>query len=427
MDGKSSSAGTSRKRHFGIITPPVSGHIHPFGALGRELIARGHRVTLLQMEDVRDRAIGEGLEFIAVGESDHPPGSLPASLAALGKLDGLAALRFTIRAVCKTTAMYCRDAPQAIRKAGIDGLLVDQTEPAGGSVADHLNIPFVTICNALAINPEARVPPPFTSWRYSASPWTGLRNRIGYAAGEMVMSPITRLIAKARREWNLPPLRNQEDSFSRLAQISQLPRALDYPRAELPATFHYTGPLRNESPRVVTFPWEKLDGRPLVYSSLGTLQNRRVDTFRIFSEACSQLPVQLVIAHGGGLSDSEVSSLPGSPLCVPYAPQLAVLSRCALTITHAGLNTALDSLSYGVPLVAIPITYEQPAIAERIRWSGSGAVLPFQGLNASKLKKAIEQVMERSDFRKNAGRCAESIAEGGGVRRAAEIVESIMP
>lgn len=55
--------------HYGIITPPVAGHIHPFGALGRELIARGHRVTLLHMEDVRARAIEEGLEFAALGKA----------------------------------------------------------------------------------------------------------------------------------------------------------------------------------------------------------------------------------------------------------------------------------------------------------------------------------------------------------------------
>jgi UDP:flavonoid glycosyltransferase YjiC (YdhE family) len=140
--------------HYGIIAPPVSGHIHPFGALGRELIARGHRVTMFQMEDVRPRATAEGLEFAAIGQSDHPAGSLDRSLAQLGKLRGLGALRFTIEAVRRTTEMICRDAPAVVRACGIDRLLVDQTEPAGGSVADCLKIPFVTVCNALALDRE---------------------------------------------------------------------------------------------------------------------------------------------------------------------------------------------------------------------------------------------------------------------------------
>ena len=67
--------------HFGIVSPPVPGHLHPMGALGRELISRGHRVTLIHMEDVRQPAFKEGLEFAAVGASDHPAGSLPVSLA----------------------------------------------------------------------------------------------------------------------------------------------------------------------------------------------------------------------------------------------------------------------------------------------------------------------------------------------------------
>src|SRR5580658_10112348 len=101
--------------HFGIITPPVAGHLLPFGALGRELIARGHRVTVIQMADIGERVRTEGLEFVAIGQSDHPLGSLPESLAQLGRLQGLGALRFTIAAVRKTTGMLCRDAPAAIR------------------------------------------------------------------------------------------------------------------------------------------------------------------------------------------------------------------------------------------------------------------------------------------------------------------------
>src|SRR5580658_7151940 len=150
--------------HFGIITPPVQGHLLPFGALGRELIARGHRVTVIQMPDTEERVRAEGLEFVPIGLSDHPRGSLPESLAQLGRLQGFAALRFTIAAVRRTTEMLCRDAPGVIRAAGIEMLLVDQTEPGGGTVADHLRLPFVTICNALMLNREAAVPPPFTPW-----------------------------------------------------------------------------------------------------------------------------------------------------------------------------------------------------------------------------------------------------------------------
>ncbi len=409
--------------HFGIISPPVPGHIHPFGALGRELIEGGHRVTLIHMADLEARAQAEGLGFLPIGARDHPSGSLPQSLAELGRLHGFAALRFTIAAIRKTTEMMCRDAPEAIQAAGIDALLVDQTEPAGGSVAEYLGIPFVTVCNALALNRESDVPPAFTPWSYRPNFWCGLRNRAAYAVLDRIMHPVTAVVRGYRKKWKLPPHNGPEDSFSKLAQISQQPPAFDFPRHKLPESFHYVGPLRKPSPKRVDFPWDRLDGRPLVYASLGTLQNRKEQVFRIFAEACRDLKVQLVIAHGGGLARD--TAFPGDPLVVGYAPQLEVLARASLTLTHAGLNTVLDSLSHGVPLVAVPITYEQPAIASRIRWCGAGEVIPYGKLDIAGLRKVLERVLNEPSYSRGAARVKESIAQSGGVRKAADLISSV--
>jgi zeaxanthin glucosyltransferase len=411
--------------HFGIISPPVPGHIHPFGALGRELIARGHRVTLIHMADVSSRAVAEDLEFIAIGQSDHPAGTLPRSLAKLGTLDGLSALRFTIGEIRNTTRMMLRDTPEKLAHAGVGALLVDQTEPAGGTIAEHLGIPFVTVCNALAINREPRVPPAFSGWTYRKGAVAALRNRAGYFVSDRVLSPVTSMVAEYRRRWNLPASRNPEHSFSPLAQISQQAPAFDYPRAHLPRTFHYTGPLRRPGAQV-DFPWERLDGRPLIYASLGTLQNGKERVFRTFAEACLGLEVQLVITHGGGLDDSVAASFPGKPIVVSYAPQLAVLRRARLTLTHAGLNTVLDSLSCGVPLVSVPITYEQPAIGRRIEWCGAGQTIGFRALSTARVRRAICDVLGDPGFREKACQVQQSILAAGGVLRAADIVEQAL-
>jgi zeaxanthin glucosyltransferase len=411
--------------HFGIICPPVPGHLHPFGALGRELIGRGHRVTFLNMADVEIAARSEGLDFRPIGQSDHPAGSLPLSLSQLGKLQGLAALRFTIRAVKKTTEMICRDAPEAIRAAGIDVLLVDQTEPAGGTVADHLGLPFLTVCNALALNQEPSVPPPFSDWTNGAGWWRGLRNSAGYAVSGAVMSPVTRVIASYRQRWNLPAHRTPEDSFSQLAQISQQPPAFDFPRTRLPSTFHYCGPLRNASGINVPFPWERLDGRPLIYASLGTLQYSKENLFRCFAEAASGLDVQLAISHCGGLTQKAIDALPGKPIVVNYAPQREVLQRAKLALTHAGLNTVLDALTYGVPVMAVPITFEQPAIAARVHWAGAGRALPLRGINAQTLRENIAVILNDPSYARKAQRIADSIRQAGGVAYAADVIENI--
>jgi zeaxanthin glucosyltransferase len=386
------------------------------------LIARGNRVSVLHMPDLANRVQLEGLEFVAIGERDHPLGSLPESLNQLAQLQGMGALRFTINAITRTTEMICRDAPEAIRRAGIDALLVDQTEPAGATVADGLGIPFVTVCNALVMTPDAQVPPPFTGWDYSTSLWSRARNAIGYRMSRLIMRPVERVVQTYRTRWNLPKYATPEESFSKLAQISQQPQAFDFPRCSLPACFHYVGPLRNANRRI-PFPWDKLDGRPLIYASLGTLQNQKEHVFRAFAEASQHLDAQLIITHGGGLPENVASSFPGNPIVVSYAPQLEVLAKASLTLTHAGLNTVLDSLSCGVPLVAIPITYEQPAIASRVRWTGVGEVLSLKSLQVPRLKRVIEQVLQTPTYAIQAQRIKQAIADGGGAKAAADIVE----
>jgi MGT family glycosyltransferase len=412
--------------HFGIICPPVPGHIYPFGALGRELIVRGHRVTLIQMEDVRVRAESEGLEFLPVGQADHPRGSLAESLRELGRLHGLAALKFTVRAVGRTTVMFCRDGPNAIRAAGIDALLVDQMEPAGGAIAEYLGVPFVTVCNALALNRESAVPPPFTPWTYTDRPWARVRNEIGYFVSDRTMRPVSHVVAEFRKERRLPAHRIPDDSFSPLAQVSQQAPAFDFPRRSLPPAFHYVGPLRDTRSGQIPFPWERLNGKPIVYASLGTLQQSKANIFRSFAEACAGLGVQLVIAHNGGLDDTAVASLPGDPLAVHFAPQTEILSRASLALTHAGLNTVLDALTYGVPMVAVPVTYEQPAIAARVEWSGAGRSLPLSRLSTKRLRALVREVLEKPGYASSARRVADSIRAAGGVRRAADIVEKAL-
>lgn len=412
--------------HFGIISPPVSGHIHPFCALGRELQARGHRVTYVQMADLREKIASEGIDFKTIGESDHPRGSLPRSLAALGRLEGLAALRFTIRAVERTSVMICRDAPAAIQDAGIQALLVDQMEPAGGAVAEHLGLPFVTVCNALAINREPVIPPAFAPWLFRDAWWARLRNRVGYWVADLLTRPISSVVAAYRKKWNLAPLTCPDDSFSKRAQIAQMPREFDFPRSKLPGSFHYVGPLRRALPRVVPFPWERLDGRPFVYASLGTLQGGRAPVFRCFVEACRRLDIQVVISHGGALTPAEATGMPGGSIVVDYAPQTDLLSRASLTITHAGLNTVLDSLANSVPLITVPITYEQPAIARRVEWTGAGRSMPLARLEPNRLTDLAREVLEGRHYQDAAARLGTAIGRAGGVSRAADIIESVI-
>ncbi|MGD1941078.1 MAG: nucleotide disphospho-sugar-binding domain-containing protein [Leptolyngbyaceae cyanobacterium] len=413
--------------HIGILCPTLTGHLNPMIALGCELQRRSHRVTMVGLLDGKAKVLAAGLEFLAIGASEFPQGSTPQSLNQLGELSGIAALRYSLTLVKRATAILLAEGPAALQTAGVDCLLIDQALHGGSTVAQVLNLPFVTVCCALMLNPEPNVPPFFTPWHYRSAGWTRLRNQAGYQLLAILANSSTRQIADYRQQWHLPPLRSQNDAYSELAQICQQPAEFEFPRQSLPACFHFTGPYVNPTSREsVPFPFEQLTGQPLIYASLGTLQNRLLWLFEAIAAACQGLDAQLVMALGGGAQPESLPPLPGSPLVVGYAPQLELLQKAALTITHAGLNTVLESLSNGVPLVAIPVTNDQPGVAARIAWTGTGEfILPDQ-LTVPKLRRKIRQVLTQTSYRQNAARLQQAIQASGRAQQAADIIEQVI-
>src|SRR5215813_2937069 len=94
-----------------------------------------------------------------------------------------------------------------------------------------------------------------------------------------------------------------------------------------------------------------------------------------------------------GNTAASLGNLPGDPVVVNYAPQLDLPSRATLAITHAGTNTTLAALSSGVPLVAVPISHDQPATAARIAFSGAGEVVAPGSLTPARLLTAVQEVI----------------------------------
>jgi zeaxanthin glucosyltransferase len=411
--------------HFGIICPALTGHLNPMTTLGHELQRRGHRVTLFGILDARSKTLAAGLEFWAIGEAEFPAGASAAANTKLGELSGLAAFKQIVTMFRRATTMLLDEAPQAISAAGVEVLLVDQTSSGGSTVADFLNLPYITVCCALMLNLEVGIPPFNTTWSYSPAWWAKLRNQFSYQLLARLARPILKTVADRRRQWNLPPYIRPNDPNSKLAQICLQPAEFEFPRQHLPQCFHFTGPYsRSDSREPAAFPFEKLTGQPLIYASMGTLQNKLIGVFENIAEACVGLDAQLVIALGGG-NPASLTNLPGSPLVVGYAPQLELLQKATLTITHAGMNTALESLSNGVPMVAIPIANDQPGVAARIAWTGTGEVVSLAKSGSSRLQAAVKRVLTEDSYKQNAVKLQAAIRRAGGVSRAADIVERV--
>ena len=408
---------------IGAFCFPGTGHINPITALARRLRQRGHTVVIFGIADIEAPVKAAGIEFCLIGESDYPPGTLKKLDQRLSEHRGLATFRFTVERVRNTALMILRDGPQAVRRAKLDALLVDEAD-MGGSVAEYLGLPYISIACFPPLVQDDRIPPFCFGWSASQGWISRLRNRLGFWLLSRMAAPIFSAVNHQRRAWGLKPFKRSTDALSPLAQIAQLPAALEFEVGDQPSILHYTGPFVDPGQRPsVDFEWNRLDGLPLVYASLGTLQNGSQDIFRVIGDACAGLHVQPVLSLGGGLDPERLGVLSGDPLVVKYAPQLEIVKRAAAVITHAGLNTTLESLAEGVPLVCIPLGNDQPGVAARVAARGAGVVISRHRLTAKRLRSALRTDLENEQYRCAARSIQASMLHVDGLQRAADIVE----
>lgn len=416
--------------HFGILSSPFTGHLNPILSVAYELKKRGHHITVFGILDVENKVkIAGDLDFYPIGKEKYPQGTLTKIFASQGKLLGLAGVKNIFKIFQKLTELHLEEAIAAIETSNVDLLIIDQALIEGETIASSLKLPFINVCGCILLNSDPQLPNFYTSLKYDPS-WFGcLRNKIvnRYITLTIISAfmPLVKKIVKFRKEHHFENEFDADLIWSRKAVICQQPREFDFPRI-LPEQYHYVGSLVSQDARPpIDFPWEKLNGKPLIYASLGTLQNQLISLYRMIADACTEFDVQLVIALGNSSLPLKLG-LSGSPLVVQYAPQLELLKKATMCITHAGLNTTMECLSNGVPMVAIPITNDQPGVAARIAWTGTGEVIPVKKVSVKKLRQAIKQVLSDNSYRENALKLKEATIRAGGVNKAADIIERVV-
>lgn len=395
-------------------------------ALTTELSSRGHRITYITTADGVDRCRASGVDARLVGEDQFPRGVNERFFAELGELTGVAAAKYVLRIYEKGVRMMLDEAPRQIEGCGAEVILADETWWVARTLSEELSLPYLSVCNALPFHPDAFHPSMFSAAGYGTGLPARLRNRLGDLPVSIMMGRMRRMIMRRRRELGLSQYRFREGNASRLATFAQIPQAFDFPRRKHEPWLHYVGGLHLARAREeVDFPWGRLDARPLIYASLGTLQNRLMNVFRAIAEAVSELPVQLVISMGGGCDPADLGELPGEPIVVRFAPQLKLVEVADLVITHAGMNTTVEALAQGKPLLALPVANDQPGVAARIVRSGCGLMIPIANASAPRIKSSLQAILGDPRFRENAQRMAAANREAGGAERAADIIESL--
>jgi UDP:flavonoid glycosyltransferase YjiC (YdhE family) len=408
---------TMAPRHLAVIAPPTPGHLNPLQVLGSSLVDLGHRVTIVHQSDVVPLVTDPRIGFTTIPDSVDEDRSLRRYNLTLAAPTGPIGLTRMIRATAAITGRLLEHAPAVLRGIGADAVIADSAEPAGMLVAQTLGLPAIVSVTGLPLLGEEDVPPPFLGWRYRADAIGRFRNRGGYRVSERLMRPIGEVLDRHRTAWNLAA-----PSVARL-YVAQCPQALDYPRRFLPPQFRYGAPWRKLSDEAIELP---VDTRPLIFCSLGSLQGSRRALFALMARACAMIGARAVIGHGGGLTAAEAVGLPGDPLVRAIWPQQAVLPRCAAAILHGGFNTVLDALAAGVPIVALPIAFEQPGTAARVAWTGAGEVLSPRTVSVRRLALALERVIDRPDYRQAASRLAAGMNAGDGASAAAAAIDAAL-
>jgi zeaxanthin glucosyltransferase len=399
-----------------ILCMPAIGHLKPASALGRALLARGHDVVMCQVPTARARVKAAGLRFVPLDGTRRAP--------IAGRL--LEKTRWPLGGAFSGQAVrVLSGAVEALRRAQVDVLLGDHVDMAAVTVAEYLGLRYAAVSTIPPLHLDPSVPPTIFGWPYEESRRAEYRNRVGNAIMAALLAPTLQFVNAQRRAWKLRPFRDVNDVFARAPIITQLPDVLEFPRKNRPECLHYTGPFSDGHGEYgVEFPWVRLTGQPIVYASMGTLQNDDPAVFRTMAHACAGLDVQLVLALGGGLHPEALGPLPGDPIVVRYAPQMQVLARASAVLTHGGLNTTLEALMHGLPLAAIPVTDDQPGVSARIAWTGAGEVVPLRRLTARRLQHVLRQVLTVSGYRTAARRLQHAIANTRGLDTAAQLVEA---
>lgn len=408
--------------HIALICPDVTGHLNPMATVGRELARRGHRISFLGRPISNTRAEALGIEQISFNESERETREFQDGLQKLASLKGLAAVKLTSRLLRLGASLTLRDGPERLQMAGVEAVLVDQVSLAGIAVADTLQLPFVIACNSIPMHYESRIPPWPFGWRYRPGAIGRMRNHLGNVLLKYSVSSYIRIISEFRRMHGFPSFKIGDINELGLAHIAQQPEFFDYPRKELPSHFHYTAPwhepIRNSAS--TSFPWEKLDGRPIVYAALSTMVSRQ-NLLQAILDGCAKLPVQVVLSLGRKDATWDFP-LPSNAIVEPYVPQLALLERASLMIT-AGTNSMLEGLCYGVPMLCIPMANDQAGAARRVERLGAGEVLKPRQANATRIQSLVEKLLNGGGYREVAQKYCEQLKNNPGPVRAADIVE----
>ena len=397
---------------------PAHGHITPSLPLVAELVRRGHHITYFASAGFRAKIEASGATF-------QPYATVHDDFFDTRGLSGKVPQRVAYELMTMTQAIL----PELLafaRKAQPDYALFDGMCPWGYFVAQILRMPAVTSLGLLPpVSPPLRAMLQPHMLRFVASAVlhdfdkgvaaSNISRALGKHYGVAPLGPTSLLSAMAPKRATFGDIAISYTSSYFAPYADTVPKAV-----------RFVGWTPSATDTTDSFPFEH-DPRRLIYASLGTVNNDDIAFFRACIEAFARNnDIVVLISTGGKIKSNSFGALPTNISIQSWVPQVAVLKRAALFITHGGVNSVHDGLYFGVPLLLVPQQGEQTIIAMRVAELGAGLVLDKAHLSADLLRANAMCLLSEPRFKAEAHRIGDSFRAAGGVAKGADEIEGIL-
>jgi MGT family glycosyltransferase len=315
-----------------------------------------------------------------------------------------------IRSVTECFPVLCehfeRDRP--------DLLCGDAMGPTGRMVAEKVGVPYVALCPTHASN---------ETFSLRRTMMTGAAPGFAAPGFEEVRSTFAGFRQRLQDFAADQGLAEDVASFESIAPLNLVfvPREFQLSAETFDDRFVFLGP--SITTRTDTGEWTS-PGDPLLLISLGTVFNQHPDFYRTCLRAFGDTGWHVLMSIGGRVGAAELGSMPPNVQVAERVPQLDVLAEASVFVTHAGMNSTLEALYFGVPMVAVPQMPEQDANARRIEELGYGRRLAPDKLSAKKLRAAVADVAEDVALRASLATVSASLRARDGATIGADALEA---
>jgi MGT family glycosyltransferase len=213
-----------------------------------------------------------------------------------------------------------------------------------------------------------------------------------------------------------------------LLDIVFLPKSFQLAAETFGDNFKFVGPSMERSENVSDFPFAALEAasKPVLYISLGTMANKRPEFYKECLAGFKDSDWQVVMSVGTKIDIADLGEIPDNFIVRASVPQLKILERASIFITHGGMNSTMEALYNGLPLIVLPQMGEQQITAQQIADLGLGMTLPNSTRSkAAELVQAVETVRREPSYREKAARFQRAIREAGGYQQAVKEINQL--